>query len=141
MYIYVYIYIYIYIYVCIYTDVPLGCLWDVVLISILKYVLKWLPVGTSKLINDTDRWTGTCVIQLLLEGRSETMIHQHCGSRKHSTDLCFSIGGADAKIPALFHTWGVEVSWSVLWCAESLQDWGVFFILVKVRLCDAKKIP
>ena len=24
----------------------LGCLWDVVIISILKYVLQWLPVGT-----------------------------------------------------------------------------------------------
>ena len=55
--------------------------------------------------------------------------------------LCFGIGGGNARVPAPFHTWCVESFWSVLWCAESLQDWGVFFILVQVRLHDVKKIP
>ena len=33
-------------------------------------------VGTSKLICGTNRWTGPCVMQFLLEGHSEhTMIH------------------------------------------------------------------
>ena len=34
-----------------------------------------------------------------------------------------------------------RVSWSVLWCAESTWDWGVFFTLAQVRLSDVKKIP
>ena len=37
---------------------------------------------------------------------------------------------------APFHTWGVKGFWSVLWCAESLRDCGVFFTLVQVRLRD-----
>ena len=60
---------------------------------------------------------------------------------KYTTVLCFGIGGGDARVPAPFHTWDVEGFWSVLWCAESLRDWGVFFILVQVRLRDVKKIP
>ena len=98
-------------------------------------------VGTSKLISETNRWTGPCVIQFLLEGRSETMLHHWFGSEKYPTVLCFGIGGGDARFPVPFPTWGLEGFWSVLWCAESLQDWGVFFILVQVRLHDVKKIP
>ena len=70
-----------------------------------------------------------------------TMPHHRCGSGKYTTVLCIGIGGADARVPAPFHTWGVEDFWSVLWCAESLQDWDEFFILVQVRLRDVKKIP
>ena len=93
-------------------------------------------VGTSKLISETNQWTGPCVI-----GCSETMIHHWCGSGKYTTVLCFGIGAGDARVPAPFDTWGMEGFWSVLWCAESLRDWGVFFILVQVRLRDVKKIP
>ena len=98
-------------------------------------------VGMSKFISGTNRWTGPCVIQFLLEGRSETMLHHWFGSEKYPTVLCFGIGGGDARFPVPFPTWGLEGFWSVLWCAESLQDWGVFFILVQVRLHDVKKIP
>ena len=55
--------------------------------------------------------------------------------------LCFGIVGGDARVSAPFHIWGVDGFWSVLCCAESLRDWGVFFILVQVRLCDVKNIP
>ena len=87
-------------------------------------------VGMSKFISGTNRWTGPCVIQFLLEGRSETMLHHWFGSEKYPTVLCFGIGGGDARFPVPFPTWGLEGFWSVLWCAESLQDWGVFSILV-----------
>ena len=97
-------------------------------------------VGTSKLISETNRWTCPCVIQFLLEGRSETVLHHWCGNEKYTTVLCFGIGGGDTRVPAPFQTWGVESFWSVLWCVESLRDWGVFFILVQVRLRDVKKI-
>ena len=63
-------------------------------------------VGTSKLISETNRWTGPCVIQFLLEGRSETMLHHWCGNGKYTTVLRFSIGGGDARAPAPFHTLG-----------------------------------
>ena len=81
------------------------------------------------------------MIQFLPEGRSETMLHHWCGSRKYTTILCFGIGGGDARVPAPFHTWDVESFWIVLCYAESLQDWGVFLILVQVRLHNVKKIP
>ena len=87
-------------------------------------------VGASKLISKTNRWTGPCVIQFLPEGRSETMLHHWFGSEKYPTVLCFGIGRGDARFPVPFPTWGLEGFWSVLWCAESLQDWGVFSILV-----------
>ena len=32
-------------------------------------------------------------------------------------------------------------SWSVFWCAESSQEWGVVFNFVQVRLSEVKKIP
>ena len=80
-------------------------------------------------------------MQFLPEVRSETMLHHWCGSGKYTTVLCFGIGGGDARVPAPFHTWGVEDFWSVLCCAEPLRDWRVFFVLVQVRLCDVKKIP
>ena len=89
----------------------------------------------------TKRWTGSCVIQFLPEGRSKTMLHHWCGSGKYTTVLCSGTGGGDGRVPAPFHNWGVEGCWNVLWCAESLRDWGVFFILVQVRLRDVKKIP
>ena len=81
------------------------------------------------------------MIQFLPEGHSETMLHHWCGSRKYTTILCFGIGGGDARVPAPFHTWDVESFWIVLCYAESLQDWGVFLILVQVRLRNVKKIP
>ena len=98
-------------------------------------------VGTSKLISETNLWNAPCVIQFLPEGRSETAIHHYCRSGKYTTVLCFSIGGVDARVLAPFCSWGVEAFWSVFWCAESLWDWGVFFILVQVRLRDVKKMP
>ena len=66
-------------------------------------------IGPSKLICETNRWTGTCVMRFLPEGNSEqTMILYLHGSRKYTTDLCFSIGGLNARIPAPSSTWGVE---------------------------------
>ena len=70
--------------------------------------------GTSKLISETNRWTGPCVIQILLEGRSETIIHHWCGNGKYTTVLCFGISGL---IPgSLFHftngVWRVSGSFS-----------------------------
>ena len=58
--------------------------------------------GTSKLISEANWWTGPCVMQFLLEGRSETMLHHWCGNGKYTTVLCFAIGGVDARIPAHF---------------------------------------
>ena len=67
-------------------------------------------IGTSKLICEADRWTGSYVMRFLLEGHSEqTMILHLCGCEKYTTVLCFSIKGGDARVPAPFHTWGVEV--------------------------------
>ena len=103
--------------------------------------LDLCDVGISKLISQTNRWTGPCVMQFLPEVCSETMLHHWCGSGNYTTVLCFGIGGGDARVPDPFHTWDLEGFWSALWCAESLQDWGVFFILVQVRLRDVKKIP
>ena len=97
--------------------------------------------GTSKLIRETNRWTGSCVMQFLPEGRLETMLHPWCGSGKYTTVLCFGIGRDDARIPAPFHTWSGEGFWSFLWCAESSRDWVLFFFLGQVRLRDVKKIP
>ena len=45
-------------------------------------------------------------MQFLLEGRSETMLHNWCGKGKYTTVLCFGIGGGDAGVPAPFHTLG-----------------------------------
>ena len=98
-------------------------------------------VGSSKLISETNRWTGPCMIQFLPEGRWEAMLSHWCESGKYTTVLCFGIGGGDSRVHAPFHTWGEEGFWSALCCAESLQDWGVFFILVRVKLRDVKKIP
>ena len=98
-------------------------------------------VGTSILIRETNQWIGPCMIQFLSEGCSETMLHHWCRSGKYTAVLCFAICRGDARVAAPFHTWGVQDFCSVLWCAESLWDWGVFFILVQVRLCDVKKIP
>ena len=99
------------------------------------------PVGTSKLICETNRWTVTCVMEFLPEGRSElTMILHLCGSGKYTTVLYFSIRGGDVRVPAAFHTWGVEG-----FLERSLMCWvlaglGMFFSLVQVRLSDIKNI-
>ena len=53
------------------------------------------------------------MIQFLPEGRSETMLHDWCGSGKSTTVFCFGIGGGDARVPAPFHTWSAGVFWSV----------------------------
>ena len=66
-------------------------------------------VGTSKLICETNRWTGPCVMRFLPEGHFEqTIILQLCVSGKYTTVFCFSIGGGDARVPAPSRTWGVE---------------------------------
>ena len=66
-------------------------------------------VGSSKLICETNRWTGPYVMRFLLEGRSEqTMILNLCGSGKHTTVLYFSIRGGDARVSAPSRTWGVD---------------------------------
>ena len=96
--------------------------------------------ATSKLISVPNQWTGPCVVQFLLEGRSETMLHDWCGNGKYTTVICFGIGGGDARVPTTFDTSGCGGFWRVLWCSESLWDWGVVFILVQVRLHDVKKI-
>ena len=96
---------------------------------------------TSKLISETNRWTGLYTIQFLSEVRSETMLHYWCWSGKYTTVLCFGIRGGDSRVPCPFYTWRVEVFWSVLWCAESLREWIVFFILVQVRSRDVKNMP
>ena len=58
--------------------------------------------GTSKLISEANRWTDSCVMQFLLEGRSETMLHHWCGNGKYTAVLCFAIGRGDARVPAHF---------------------------------------
>ena len=60
--------------------------------------------------------------------------------RKISYSLVSCLGRGDARVAAPSRTWGVDGFWSVLWCAESSQGWGVFFTLVQVRLSDIKKI-
>ena len=72
-------------------------------------------VRISKLICETNRWTGPCMMRFLPEGRSEQTVILHlCGSGKYTTVLCFSIGGGDARVPAQL-TLGVwSVSWSIL---------------------------
>ena len=60
-------------------------------------------VGTSKLICETNLWTGPC-IWFLPEGRSKTMIYRSCGSGKYTTVLCFSIQGGYSRVPAQSRT-------------------------------------
>ena len=56
-------------------------------------------VGTSKLICETNGWTGPCVMQFYPEGRSEQAIILHlCGGGKYTAVLCFSIGGGGARL-------------------------------------------
>ena len=87
--------------------------------------------GTSKLICEISRWTGSCVMQFLLEGHPKpTMILYLCQSR------CFSIRGGDA----LSCMWDVES-----FLEQSLICWLItgfecVFTLVQVRLSGVKKI-
>ena len=54
-------------------------------------------IGTGKLICEADRWTRSCVMRFLPEGRSEQTVILHlCGSAKHTSVLCFSIRRGDA---------------------------------------------
>ena len=46
------------------------------------------------------------MVQFLLEGHSEIMLHDWCGKGKYTTVLCFDIGGGDARIPTTFDTLG-----------------------------------
>ena len=80
-------------------------------------------VGTSKLICETNRWTGPFVMRFLLEGRSEetTMLHLS-GSGKYTTVLYFSIREGDTRFPAPSRTWDVEgflercvMCWFITW--------------------------
>ena len=66
-------------------------------------------VGPSKLICETNRWTGPCMVRLLAEDYSKhTMILHLCGSGKYTSVLCFIMRGGDARVPAQSRTWGVE---------------------------------
>ena len=63
-------------------------------------------IGISKLICEANRWTDSCVIRFLPEGRSkETNILPLYGSAKYTTILCFSIRGSDSRVPVLSCTW------------------------------------
>ena len=56
-------------------------------------------IGTSKLICEANRCTGSCVVQFLPEGCSKQyMIFHLCESAKYTTALCFSIREGDAKV-------------------------------------------
>ena len=46
------------------------------------------------------------MVQFLLEGHSEIMLHHWCGNGKYTTVLSFDIGGGDDRVPATFHTLG-----------------------------------
>ena len=99
-------------------------------------------VGTSKLICEANRWTGSCVMWFLLEGRSEqTMIIHLRGSGEYTTVLCFSIRGGDPRVSAPSRTWSLEgfLEWPLMyWVITGL---GCVFTLIQVRLSDVKKIP
>ena len=67
-------------------------------------------VGTSRLMCEANRWTGSCVMRFLPEGRSkQTMILYLCGSGEYTTVLRFSIRGSDDMVSAPFRTWIVEI--------------------------------
>ena len=87
--------------------VPLGCLY-----YFHTKVCSHVTSGgylTSKLICETNRGTGPCVMRFLVEGYSEhTMILHLCRSGKYTSVLCFSIRGSDARVPVSSRTWGVE---------------------------------
>ena len=93
------------------TGVPLGCLYyfHTKVYSQMTSGGELYHVETSKLICETNRWTGPCVMRFLPEGYSEqTMILHFCGSAKYILVLCFSIRGGDARVPAPSRTSGVE---------------------------------
>ena len=73
-------------------------------------------VGTSKLISETNRWTGPCMIQFLPEGRWEAMLSHWCESGKY-TSLVF------------WHRW----RWFQGPCPISHMRWGGF--LERSLLC------
>ena len=120
--------------------------WGVFIISILKYVWKWLPVrtyhvGTRKLICEANQCTGTCLMQFLSKGCSkQTMILHLRGSSKYTTALCFSIRGGDARVSTPSCTCSVEafLEWHLMcWVNIWLE---CVFTLVQVRLSDVKNI-
>ena len=75
----------------------------------------WYDVGPSKLICETNRWTGPCVMRFLAESYSEhTMILHLCGSGKYTSVLCFSMRGGDARVLPHLALGVWRVSWSVL---------------------------
>ena len=56
-------------------------------------------VGTSKLICEANRWTGSCVMRFLPKRCSEqTVILDLCGSGKYTTALRFRIRGGDETV-------------------------------------------
>ena len=66
-------------------------------------------VGSSKLICETNRWTGPFVMRFLPEGHSEqTMILHLCGSGKYTAVLYFRIRGSDDRVPASSHVLKVK---------------------------------
>ena len=91
--------------------VPLGCLYyfHTKVCSQMTSGGDLYHVGPSKLICETNWWTGPCVMQFLREGYSEqTMILNLCRSGKYTSVLCFSIRGGDTRVPAPSPTWGVN---------------------------------
>ena len=76
-----------------------------------SYDFRWdlYHVEPSKLICETNRWTGYCVMRFLAEDYSEhTIILHSCGSGKYISLLCFSRRGDDASVPTRSRTWVVE---------------------------------
>ena len=97
-------------------------------------------IGSSKLICEANRWTGSCVMRFLRKDCSEQDMIL-CGSAKYTTFLCFSIQGGDARVPAQSHTSSVEG-----FLERSLTCWLITVlsyvsILIQVRLSYVKKIP
>ena len=91
--------------------VPLGCLYyfHTKVCSHMTSGGDLYHVGPSKLICETNRWAGPCVMQFLAKGYSEhTMILHFSGSEICTSVLYFSIRGGDARVPAPSRTWSVE---------------------------------
>ena len=65
-------------------------------------------IGPSKLICETNWWTGLCVMRFLPEGYSDRLWYFICVEVGYTSVLCFSMRGGDARVPVSSRTWGVE---------------------------------